>query len=225
MDNPEQSKDLTSTNYVPGPDSPLVGEPLMNWRTPALIGGVGIVVLLLVVGAYFLGARRQVAQQVPSDSTPAQSAIPTNIQSVSSETPIAPKPQGIRFQPNNNAAPAVITNSPLVPTTNLFKHPDQPAYEPGKGFAPDAQRILDITSLQISLEKYRVANGHYPPSLNDLFPTFAPVENGQTLATPPSDPETHQVYSYKASADGADYQLTATLSNSEPYTVTKRISQ
>lgn len=56
----------------------------MNWRTPARIGGAAIVILLVAVGAYLLGARRQAAQQPHNNSTaiPSSAQIPVQVVSL-----------------------------------------------------------------------------------------------------------------------------------------------
>lgn len=53
--------------------------------------------------------------------------------------------------------------TPTMPLgSDIFANPSQPAYVPGKGFAPDAQRIIDLASVRLSLERYRQSRGHIP---------------------------------------------------------------
>jgi hypothetical protein len=104
------------------------------------------------------------------------------------------------------------------PTTarnsGLFPNPNEPGYIPGKGFTPDAQRIGDLVALQVSVEKYRAANGRYPDSLNDVLPRFAPLnEDGAALPNLPRDPKTHQPYEYRVASDGMNYRISVTLSS------------
>jgi|GEM_PF-4498218 len=108
----------------------------------------------------------------------------------------------------------------LPPSATIFAHPTQPAYTSGQGFAPDVQRLLDLSTLQIGLEKYHLAKGAYPSQLADLFPAFAPRAGGRQLTTPPLDPVTKQPYSYQVTQGGQDYQLTAILDSGKPYSVT-----
>lgn len=189
--NPESSPLFSGSNSV------------STMRRNILIASISFSILALIVGAYFLGARKYNNKS----ETSAISAVPTPV-SVTPNT--SARPLAVTFQPNNSPFP-----------TNLFAHPNEPAYEKGKGFAPDAQRVLDITALQISLEKYYVAKGQYPQSLDNLFPDFAPVANGQAMTAPPQDPETHEPYAYTLASDGTDYQLTATLASGEKYSVKK----
>ena len=124
-------------------------------------------------------------------------------------------------QPVNTPSPMVVTASPTPLDSGLFKNPNEPAYVPGKGFAPDAERLLILATLQLSLEKYHLAKGVYPSTLDDLFPTFAPKVNGNLLVNPPLDPVTHQPYIYQQKAGRQDYQLTAILESGKQYSVTK----
>src|SRR5437879_1115648 len=90
------------------------------------------------------------------------------------------------------------------PDSSLFSHPAAPAYVPGRGFDPDAKRIIDITSLQVSLSRYRATMGRYPNSIADLFPDYAPLdEKGSPLPEAPLDPTTHRQYSYSVNSDGS----------------------
>lgn len=165
---------------------------------------IGILILAAITGAFYFGK----SQIKPSTITLPQTASPT------------PQPFKLTLRPKDAPAPSVITSLPPNPNANLFKNPNEPAYVPGKGFSPDAQRILEITSLRISLAQYKVANNRYPATLNDLFPNYAPVENGIKLAVPPVDPETRQPYSYTVDSSGSNYQLSATLSSGKQYTRT-----
>lgn len=132
----------------------------------------------------------------------------------------APKSPAIS-QSVNIPSPTVVTASPTPLDSSVFKNPNELAYVPDKGFAPDAERLLVLATLQISLEKYHLAKGVYPSTLDDLFPTFAPKVNGNLLTSPPLDPVTHQPYIYQQKAGGQDYQLTAILESEKQYSVTK----
>lgn len=168
----------------------------MNWQKTSLYAVGALLVAILIGGVYYI--------------------ILSNRQ-----FPSAPRSDQPRSQTTNTPSSTPITNSPSQPDISIFKNPNEPAYIPGKGFAPDAQRILEIASLQVSLERYRIAKGAYPQALVDLFPAFAPKVNGSPLTGPPLDPVTQQPYSYQLSADGQDYQLSATLDSGKQYSVTK----
>lgn len=166
---------------------------------------VKVVLLLLLFLA--VGGGIYIASKLRSSSPPllqqATSSLPTVM---SSELP--------------TSVPTIqLKLSPTVPGENLFTDPHGSIYEPGKGFKPDALRIIDITTLQIGLEKYQVAKGKYPASLQGILPDFAPMYGGKVLESIPVDPETHQPYYYKVSADGMSYQLSATLASGEQYVV------
>jgi hypothetical protein len=140
--------------------------------------------------------------------------------SSSAGTPSAPnaKPLPITFRAGVNSPPAPVKSIPVPSDASIFARPTQPAVVSGQGFAPDAERIVDLTELQISLEKYRVAKGRYPESLSDLFPAFAPQDNGHPVGALPVDPETHKPYTFVPLNDGAGYHLSATLSSGKSYT-------
>jgi len=123
---------------------------------------------------------------------------------------------------SSSATPTAIETLPHLGDSELFANPDEPAYIPGKGFAPDAQRILDVASLQISLEKYHSATRQYPPTLASLFPKYAPVEGGNALLSEPLDPQTHHPYTYSISTNGASYRISAILSSGKQYSGVRR---
>lgn len=133
------------------------------------------------------------------------------------------QPAGIRFDPNSNPTPIVITVLPTAPPSRIFTDSNQPAYVPEQGFAPDARRILDIASLQRSLLHYWSALGTYPIDLEELFPDFAPLdEDDQPLRSPPTDPATHEPYGYDVSPDGQTFQLSAVMSNGAVFVVSEQ---
>jgi hypothetical protein len=184
----------------------------LRWQPLVLVGrGILLLLVLIAGGTFYLGRSR--GQPGPSNSA-AFPPTPTPIPVV--------KPQPIRLQPQG-ATPVVVTAAPTPPNwaKELFANPTEPAYIPGKGFTPDAQRIVDLSALQLSIEQYRKANGRFPPTLADLFPSFAPADvNGQPLAAPPVDPVTRQPYTYLVASDGSNYQLSATLESGRQYTLT-----
>jgi hypothetical protein len=174
-------------------------------QTPSrsfLTVGVIVVALLAIAGVYFAFNQRV------NGSSPTPVAVN------------AVRPQTIVLRPADAPTPTPITSVPSLPGSNLFASPNDPAYVPGQGFSPDAQRVLDITTLRIALEKYRVTNRRYPQALVDLFPAFAPIENGKKLSAPPVDPQAKQPYTYAAAQDGSTFQLAATLSSGKQYSVT-----
>jgi len=179
----------------------------MTWRSPKFLVPVGIaVVLLIAIPTLIVFGRSSSASP-----TPAAQATPS--------IPSGSGPRSIKIVPENvTVTPIVITAVPTSANANLFTNPNAPAYVPGRGFTPDAQRVLDIVSLQTSLASYLTANKHYPPMLGDLFPAFAPHEGSTVLSAPPADPVTHQPYDYQVSADALSYKLSATLDSGKQYT-------
>ncbi|MBI2863232.1 MAG: hypothetical protein HYX94_01550 [Chloroflexi bacterium] len=165
----------------------------MNRRALVKWGIAVLVVALLVGAAYYIGLNRGQLPWPPGLGPGAEGTTSTTA----------------------NDSPA------SQPYADLLAKPNEPAYVPGKGFAPDAQRILEIVSLQVSLEKHRMAKGVYPRALADLFPTFAPKVDGNPLTRPPVDPVSKQSYDYQLSADSEDYRLTAVLDNGKQYSVSK----
>lgn len=108
--------------------------------------------------------------------------------------------------------PTETTTSVSLAEGELFADPDQPFYEEGKGFAPDADRILLATALAISVELYSASQGHYPTSLADLFPEFAPTgKDGNRMTSAPAE--------CKYQSDGTSYQLAITLESGRDYEV------
>lgn len=188
--------------YNPEPPPSERVTPMPGWRSPKILVPLGIVVLLLIG----IGAAAAVMHQHTGrlDTQQAGSVAPSRVPLVA--------PDG------TTVAQVVVTAVPTSTYAALFAHPSEPAYVPGKGFSPDAQRVVDVVTLQGALEKYRVANERYPSTLDALFPTFAPLANGTKLTAAPTDPETHQPYTYHVSSDGATYQLSATLSSGKQYT-------
>jgi len=93
--------------------------------------------------------------------------------------------------------------------------PNAPAYQAASGFTPDAVRVLTMTVLQLSLERYHDDLGAYPTTLGALFPTYAPPgPDGQPLTGPPSVADG---YSYTWSS--GTYSLSVVLAGGERYTV------
>jgi hypothetical protein len=182
----------------------------MNWRSPMVLVPLVVVLVLLVgVAAFFVGRSSQQA------ATPGSTATPSPAVSASTTTPPPAQPT---MTHGSGTRTRTIVTAPVPASAKLFAHPNEPAYVPGKGFAPDAERILDILSLQISLARYHVALGRYPRTLQALFPRFAPIANGKPLARVPLDPQTHQPYTYAVGAGGTTYVIGATLSNGQRYT-------
>ena len=105
-------------------------------------------------------------------------------------------------------------NRGVPPAEDYLANPAESIYDESKGFSADAVKVLTQASLQLSLERYRLNVGSYPPSLDDLFPTYAPTDqDGQLLTAPPEG------YAYTQTGNGAGYNLTVTLSAGKPYTV------
>ncbi len=125
-------------------------------------------------------------------------------------------PFGARAIPvDPSASPAPL--SPVSPGSDsrlLARPGDAPLT--GAGLDPDAQRVVDVTGLQLSLERYRLAWGAYPDALDRLFPDFAPVQNGRKLAAVPVDPISHQPYGYRLLSTNA-YEISATMSTGRPW--------
>jgi hypothetical protein len=207
----------------------------MRWADRALVTVrlccLGTLMLVLAACARPLAAPQlNVADTKSESSVPITTPLPV-VPAVPSPTPTHPaasstaalpilRPLG--FRGTTASTPTAITDPPPFAGTELFATPNEPAYVQGQGFAPDARRVLDIASLQVSLERYRAARGRYPATLAELFPSFAPREQGQALTVAPVDPQTHQPYTYMPSADGASYQLSATLDSGRSYSGVQR---
>jgi prepilin-type N-terminal cleavage/methylation domain-containing protein len=79
----------------------------------------------------------------------------------------------------------------------------------------DARRVSDIKQLQLALELYYDANGHYPPTL-----TVNNIVTPGYISTLPSDPSGATAYSYAGLTAGtvggtcSSYHLGATLESS-----------
>jgi hypothetical protein len=117
-----------------------------------------------------------------------------------------------------------IPSTVITPTTDprdFVENPEEPAYVPGKGFSPDALRVIHIGTLQIGLERYRVAKGYFPSKLEDILPEFAPMYDGKPLQSIPVDPETKIPYEYVVTNNGLSYELSANTSGTKKYTVTE----
>lgn len=212
----------------------------MRNRRPLVLIVIALVTIGLGAVAVYLG---QSFLQPSTSSSETRTTVPSPIVSLPTKVAIASptvpstplQSERVTDIPNNTTSlpqptslivasdiPLVVnTPSPTSANAHFFAQPDQPAYIPAQGFTPDAQRILDITTLQVGLEKYHTANGRYPLSLDALFPNYAPIADGQKLAEPPQDPQTKQPYVYLVLSDGANYQITAILSNGEKYTATQ----
>lgn len=112
--------------------------------------------------------------------------------------------------------------SPIALTSPPASHgpgigdPNTPLYVAGQGFTPDAVRVLTVTALSLSLERYHAAVGSYPGSLDALFPTYAPPgPDGQPMTGPPAPAD-----GYTYTGSGATYSLSVVLAGGSTYTVT-----
>jgi hypothetical protein len=135
--------------------------------------------------------------------------------SPSSSKPVLP--QGIQF--GDYTPGPTITDLPALAGADLFANPDEPLIDSNGRFSPDARRVLDVIELQLGLEGYRAAAGHYPPSLEDLIPAYAPLDDGTKWTAVPSDPESHAAYVYVPADSGASYALSAAMSSGKAYAV------
>jgi hypothetical protein len=96
---------------------------------------------------------------------------------------------------------------------DIFSDPQQPVVDSSRSLAPDARRVLTVIALQMSLDEFRQANGHYPDSLDELFPDYAALnEQGQVMTSVPQDPETG---AYQYTRQGDSYQLSIQTSKGE----------
>jgi hypothetical protein len=119
--------------------------------------------------------------------------------------------------PTPQVVPTVARVAPPTLPRDVFR---QPAYTSGRGFTPDAIRILDIGTMRIALAKFRALSGKYPRSLRDLYPEYPPKSSNESQDRLPTDPERHTPYSYSVSHDGSDYRLSAMLSTGQAWTLT-----
>jgi hypothetical protein len=62
------------------------------------------------------------------------------------------------------------------------------------GIAATAQTTANQTAIACALERYRLANGHFPETLSALTPQF--------MSRPPNDVITGQPYKYRLTGDG-----------------------
>ena len=119
--------------------------------------------------------------------------------------------------PDDSPFPSPIAlTSPPASRAPSIGDPDTPAYQEGSGFSPDAVRVLTVTVLSLSLERYRADLGSYPTSLDALFPAYAPSgPDGRPMAVPPSSADG---YTYTASGD--TYTLSVVLAGGDTASVT-----
>lgn len=162
-----------------------------------------------------LGREQYLAKPAPPTGGGPTAPPPTGAQPTATARPSNPPPGTQPTATTRPSNPLPGTQPPLPPVAA-----STPAYDPNKGFSDDAQRVLDLANLQVGLERYRVARSRYPATLAELFPEFAPEEDGRRPNAPPVDPATRQPYQYAPSSDGRTYQLSATLSTGEVYTRT-----
>lgn len=73
--------------------------------------------------------------------------------------------------------------------------------------ARDAQRRADLTDIKLSAALYFDIHNVFPASLEVLVPDY--------LEALPLDPATNELYAYVAYSDGIDYELCATLEDTE----------
>jgi hypothetical protein len=115
-----------------------------------------------------------------------------------------------------SSASVTLPPQPL-PHPDIFADPQQPVLDSSGNLAPDARRVLTVLALRMSLDEFRQANGHYPASLDELFPTYAPLDDqGQVMTGVPQDAGSIG-YQYTRQGDG--YQLSVKTSKGE-YLVT-----
>ena len=120
----------------------------------------------------------------------------------------------------DRSLPGFSLTTPTSQPAQYFVDPNRPIYEPESGFHPDARRVLDLYSLQVSLFDYRQAHGAFPRSLDELFPDFAPKdEDNRPLVQVPTDPATGELYRYEPQGDGNGYLLSAITSTGERFEV------
>ena len=111
----------------------------------------------------------------------------------------------------------LVLTSPRPPLPSGMADPSTPAWQPSSGFTPDAVRVLTVTALRLSLEKYRAAKGSYPADLTSLFPAYAPDgPDGKPMAEPPAASD-----GYAYGASGAGYTLSVRLASGQSYSTTE----
>jgi hypothetical protein len=158
-----------------------------------VVVAIGVVVALVLVSATVVAALRSRSGGAAAGVTFGPRAITVD----PNASPVPLKP----IQPGRESK--LLTRPGKLPIT-------------AAGLDPDAQRVVDVTSLQLSLERYRVAWGSYPDALDKLFPDFAPIEGGRRLTALPVDPVTHRLYGYRLVLP-ARYEITATMSSGRPW--------
>lgn len=120
-------------------------------------------------------------------------------------------------QPISQASSTAVMITPSsVPHPDIFAEPGQAVIDANGNLSSDAERVLTVLALQISLEKFKQANGTYPDQLAELFPSFAPLdEHGSAMNSLP------QTGDYKYSLQSGGYELSVATSKGE-YMVTDR---
>lgn len=126
-------------------------------------------------------------------------------------------PAGPAATPDGSPFPSPIAlTSPPASHAPAIGDPDTPLYVDGQGFSPDAIRVLTVTALSLSLERYRADVGEYPVNLVSLFPAYAPPgPDGLPMTFPLSPPD-----AYVYARAGSTYTLSVVLATGDTYTVT-----
>ncbi len=185
-----------------------------------------IVIGLSITGGYFLLNKNKEKSNEKKDTATAlisPTQEPTNTPTPPLPTCEPSRPQGILFRPDG-PTPTVITQIPTqAPCSPFRESTNDPAFTPDGKLTNDARRMLTVSALQLSLEKYYAVHKRFPQVLDSLFPDFAiEDEKGNLLSQPPTDPVSGKRYTYAASQDLLNYSLSATLDNGEVFTVTNK---
>lgn len=225
MDPTSQQVNQSQPPTVSQPSSLKVGQANLPPHSNFTLLKVILILIFMVsigVGAFTLGVSKEKSYLTSLVPTPTSQP---SVTPVSSPLPPCPTkspnfgPQPIVFLSPGVSTPTTTQSLPTKAPCGPFTNPNAPGFTSDGKLTPDSQRILDLTTLKISLEKYKATKEYYPASLNNLFPDFAPVANGQKLTQPPIDPETHQSYIYAVSPERLQYSITAILSNGNQYSV------
>ena len=138
------------------------------------------------------------------------------------DRPDATRPTGVGSHSSrgNDAHDETLDRRFLTGIQACSGDPDTPAYQEASGFTPDAVRVLTVTVLQLSLERYHDDVGAYPTTLDALFPGYAPPGPDSRPMTAP--PAVADGYTYTGSGD--TYTLSVVLAGGAPYVMTAPVA-
>lgn len=122
---------------------------------------------------------------------------------------------------------AAASLSPIARARHLFCHALEPGYSHAVEQQVNARTRLQATATRLALERYKLAQGHYPDTLNQLVPTYLP----ELPADPfnPGHPLNYLLrddtpYIYSVGSNGIDNQATPAPPNTRPDSLQARFA-